>query len=164
MKTKILNLLLTVFLLQGHAQMNWKKYALAGSTAFASGMIDGTIESISFHYQNGFKSRFPKANDQFWDPSISWRNKYKNGDPSCGPNFPGSTTAFAFTSDAYHLLRTSKRALDTYTLVYFINEDRRIKCKKTKRRAALKDFAILTAIRCVGFQITYGYLFKPLKS
>lgn len=164
MKTLIIHLLLIAALVQGHAQTNWKKYAIAGSSALMSGMLDGTIESISFHYQSGFKSRFPNANNQFWNPELSWRNKYKNGDPAQGPKFTGSTTVFAFTGDAYHMLRTSKRALDAYTLVYFINEDSHIKSKKAKRKTMLKDFVILTAIRCAGFQITYACLFKPVKS
>lgn len=144
-----------------NAQTNWKKYLISGSASFVSGMLDGTVESISYHYDRGFKPRFKKANDQFWNPEKSWKNKYKNGDSRLGPKFYGSTTGLVFTTDAYHLLRTSKRTLDGATLVYFMDKDcsRKVE-KKHKWRNAVKDFAILTAIRCVGFHVTYSFLFK----
>jgi len=50
-----------------------------------SGMLDGTVEGITWHYEEGFKPRCPKANDYFWNPALSWKNKYKNGDPQQGP-------------------------------------------------------------------------------
>src|SRR5689334_8713496 len=79
------------------AQMNLKKYILAGTTMFVSGLADGTIESINYHYEEGFKPRCPKANDKFWNPALSWKNKYKNNDPAQGPKFTGSTNIFVFT-------------------------------------------------------------------
>lgn len=144
------------------SQKAWKKYLISGSSVFASGFIDGTIEAITYHYETGFKTKFPKVNDQFWNPAISWKNKYKDGDPNLGPKFTGSTTLLVATTDAYHLLRTTKRTLDGFTLVHYINENRCVKMSKKKRFVnTLKDFAILTAIRCVGFHLSYSYIFKP---
>lgn len=144
-----------------NAQKNLKKYLLCGSSSLLSGMLDGTIESINYHYHTGFKPRFKNANDQFWNPELSWRNKYLNGDPKLGPKFYGSTTSFVFTTDAYHLLRTSKRSLDGATLVYVINKDCSKKIeRKRKFKNMVKDFAVLTAIRCAGFHLTYSVLFK----
>lgn len=74
-------------------------------------MLDGTIETISYHYETGFQSRFSNINNQFWNPTLSWKNKYKDGNPALGPKFMGSTTIFASTTDAYHLLRTTKRTI-----------------------------------------------------
>jgi hypothetical protein len=145
------------------AQKKFKDYLVIGSSSFVSGMLDGTIESISYHYDNGFKKRFSKVNDQFWNPSISWTNKYKNNNPSLGPKFMGSADIFVCTTDAYHMLRTTKRAIDGFTLAYYVNqtctEKTQTKGKKWKRVA--KDFLIITAIRCVGFSLTYSVLFKP---
>lgn len=159
------------------AQKKWKDYLISGSAMFVSGMLDGTVESINYHYETGFKPRFPNANDQFWNPAVSWKNKYKNGDPLYGPKFVGSTTLFAFTTDAYHLLRTSKRSIDGLTLVYFANKEydeyksnasKVIKSKPNfhksnskKWKNAAKDFLILTAIRCAGFHLTYTFIFRP---
>jgi hypothetical protein len=145
------------------AQKKWKDYLITGSSVFVSGMIDGTIETINYHYETGFKSRFPKANDQFWNPAVSWTNKYKEGNPSLGPKFTGSTTLFVCSTDAYHMLRTSKRTLDGVTLVYYVNKSYNDKKTTNKKKwiNAAKDFAILTAIRCVGFHLTYSLIFKP---
>lgn len=144
------------------AQKKWKDYLVSGSAMFVSGMLDGTIESISYHYENGFKQRLPKANDQFWNPAVSWKNKYYQNNAQLGPKFLGSTTIFACTTDAYHLLRTTKRGIDAASLVYYMNKE----CKSNKTfskrwKSEVKDFLILTAIRCVGFHLTYSIMFKP---
>jgi len=166
-KNSFLFLCLLVFNLEYHSALAQKKkfkdYLVIGSSSLVSGMLDGTIESISYHYANGFKKRFSKVNDQFWNPSISWTNKYKNNDPCLGPKFMGSTNIFVCTTDAYHMLRTTKRAVDGFTLAYYVNkactEKATEKGKRWKRVA--KDFLIITAIRCVGFSLTYSVLFKP---
>jgi hypothetical protein len=103
------------------------------------------------------------VNDQFWNPALSWQNKYKNGDCNQGAKFAGSTDIFAFTTDAYHLLRTTKRTIGGLTLAYYVNESCHYQKTVTKRqmwKRTLKDFAILTAIRCVGFNLTYSVLFR----
>lgn len=144
------------------AQKKWKDYLVSGSSVFVSGMLDGTIEAISYHYENGFKARFPNANDQFWNPAVSWKNKYKNGDCTQGPKFAGSTTVLVATTDAYHMLRTAKRTLDGFTLVSYVNSSRERKMSRNKRiKTVIKDFLILTAIRSAGFHLTYSVIFKP---
>ncbi|HEX7412551.1 MAG TPA: hypothetical protein VF411_00805 [Bacteroidia bacterium] len=146
---------------QASAQRKFKDYLLLGSTSLVSGMLDGTIESISYHYDNGFKLRFPKANNQFWNPAISWSNKYKNGNCNSGPKYMGSTDIFVCTTDAYHMLRTSRRGIDAFTIAYYVNKTRTEKVAKGKRwKNIAKDFLIVTALRCVGFTLTYSLLFK----
>ena len=39
----------------------------------------------------------------FFDPDVSWRNKWKNGNPEEGPRFLGSSTIFVGFTDAWHL-------------------------------------------------------------
>jgi len=144
------------------AQLKLKQYWLAGSTMLISGMIDGTVESMTWHYENGFKLRFPKVNDQFWNPAVSWKNKYKNHDPAQGPKFFGSTNVFVYTTDAYHMLRAASRTLNTFTLVFYINQAYHEK-KLSKKQKWLRigaDFLALTAIRTAGFHLTYSFLFK----
>jgi hypothetical protein len=151
-----------VFSGQIQAQSKLKKLLWMGSGQLVSGFLDGTIESISYHYDNGFKLRFKKVNDQFWDPCKSWTNKYRNGDPKQGEKFMGSTTCFAFTTDAYHMLRTTKRTIDGVSMGYLLNDDvcnKKLR-KKQKFKNAAKDFMILTAIRCVGFHLSYSLLFR----
>ena len=44
---------------------------------FLSGMCEGVMDTISFHYRR-FKEKHKKAKDLFWDPEYSWLNKYNN--------------------------------------------------------------------------------------
>lgn len=146
---------------EASAQKKFKDYLLTGSSMFVSGLIDGTVESITWHYDQGFKARFPHANDHYWNPSISWTNKYKNGCTAQGPKFPGSTTWFAFTTDGYHMLRTSQRALNVITLVDYLDRNvTRHMSRKKRIKSIVEDFLILTAIRSAGFTLAYDVVFK----
>lgn len=68
-----------------------------------SGFCDGTSEVLKIKYDS-FKKVFPESNDQFWDYSISWTNKYKEGNPP-EARFPGSKNLLVWTTDGYHLMR-----------------------------------------------------------
>jgi hypothetical protein len=150
--------------METHAQLKLKDYLLAGTAMFISGAADGTNESITWHYEDGFKLRCPKANDNFWNPALSWKNKYKNNDPALGPKFAGSTNVFVFTTDAYHLLRGTSRTLDVATLSYYVNESYRTSTSKKKKWLFIaRDFLILSAIRSVGFHLTYSVIFRKQK-
>lgn len=147
------------------AQRKLKDYLVSGSSMLVSGMLDGTIESLSFHYDNGFKNRFPKANNQFWNPSISWKNKYKDGNCELGPKFTGSTGIFVCTTDAYHMLRSAKRTVNGLTLVYYVNKTYNEKTTTRKKwKNIATDFLVLTIIRSIGFSLTYNVLFCPQKN
>jgi len=66
-----------------------------------AGVFDGVRDTLAFHYH-----RTGLAKDNlFWNPAISWRNKYKAGDPDKGQRFPGSVTVFVFVTDAWHLFQ-----------------------------------------------------------
>ena len=43
-----------------------------------SGICDAIIDTLSHHFG---MSVFYFMDHQFWDPNISWKNKYVNGDP-----------------------------------------------------------------------------------
>lgn len=74
-------------------------------TIFAA-ILNAVMDTIAIKYN---KSIFPKlfpTKNQFFNPSVSWKNKYKNNDPTLGPKFFGSTTFLAFTTDAWHLAKS----------------------------------------------------------
>ncbi len=67
---------------------------------------DAVQDTITFHYdQSVFHTVRPR---QYFDPAISWRNKYKDGDPDKGPRFFGSTTFLVWLTDFWHLLKFCK--------------------------------------------------------
>lgn len=143
-----------------HRKINLKQYILPGSAMLVSGFLDGTIEAMKFHYDSGFKPRFKNIDDQFWNPEISWKNKYKNGNPEEGPKFRGSTKSLVCLTDAYHGLRTAKNLVNTLTVTFYINRTRK-ESKKIKLKKILLDALILTTIRNIGFTASYSVLFKP---
>lgn len=72
---------------------------------FISGAARGLNQVLAFH-PNNFFARYPDANRQYWDNSVSWRNKHKNGDPAQGPAFPFSRNALVFLTDGFHATGT----------------------------------------------------------
>ncbi len=134
-------------------------YIVPGASMLLSGMLDGTLESISYHYQDGFKRVYTTANDRFWNPEVSWANKYKNGNPKLGPSYFESTDALVFTTDAYHMLRAARNLVNTFTVVYYLNE-KRCSTQKVKLIKVLEDCVLLATIRSIGFYSTYSILFR----
>jgi hypothetical protein len=81
---------------------------IKGGMIFVSGALDGLSETLIWHYP-AFQRVHPNADPLYWNPYQSWRNKYRNGDPSQGAAFPGSTTWLAWSTDGYHASRTGSR-------------------------------------------------------
>jgi hypothetical protein len=162
MKIKLTLIFLFIFLsLYSQKRHTFKKYAILGTSMMVSGMLDGTIETISHHYGN-FKGVFPNANDKFWDPSISWKNKYKNNNYTMGPKYPGSTNFFVWTTDGYHLLRTSKRFVNFGTTAYYMDTEiyKSKEPNKLKFKKWLGDFIFISIVHSIGFTLCYDVVFR----
>ena len=67
-----------------------------------SAIAKAIMDVIQFKY---YDSIFKEGNSYFWNPSLSWFNKYKNLDPKQGPKFFLSTTILVWTTDAWHLFQ-----------------------------------------------------------
>lgn len=63
------------------------------------------IHEKTMHHWWEFSDRFPNANPEFWNPAISWRNKYVDGDPA-----KGRTDVPVVFTDAKHLLASTALA------------------------------------------------------
>jgi len=64
---------------------------------------EAVMDKLQFHYH---KSIFPDAtrfNQLFWNPNESWKNKWAEDGKT--ERFPGSSTIFVFTTDAWHLYK-----------------------------------------------------------
>ena len=68
-----------------------------------AGISEGVMDTIQFHYTTSIFFNCKKQ--LFWDPEISWKNKYKNGDPKQGPKFPFSITLLVGLTDAWHFFK-----------------------------------------------------------
>lgn len=67
---------------------------------FLSGMFEGVMDTLNFHYKRFEKKH--KVKDKFWNPEYSWLNKYNE---FMKPKFIGSTTVFVFLTDGWHLMK-----------------------------------------------------------
>lgn len=111
----LLTIILSLLYVNAHSQSNKSigEFLLQRSPTYAgmfvSGAADGLNQNLIWHYHRDFKATFPDANDRYWNPHSSYQNKYKNGDPSQGARFPGSTTYLAWTTDGFHLSKTTFR-------------------------------------------------------
>lgn len=73
-----------------------------------SGFFEGAMDILQFHFHKSIFSR--KKQKYYWDPTISWRNKYRNGDPLLGPKFLFSTTFLVGLTDGWHTFKLLRNA------------------------------------------------------
>lgn len=77
---------------------------IAIALALLSGLAWGLNQTLLHHF-SAFAAMFPDA-PEWWNPATSWRLKYAGGDVANGAAFWGSTTVFAWATDAYHATST----------------------------------------------------------
>ena len=72
---------------------------------FLAAICNAIMDVITYRFN---LSIFSKLVQLKWyiDPSVSWRNKYKNGDPNQGPVFPFSTSILCAITDLWHLTKS----------------------------------------------------------
>ena len=90
----------------------WSVLTLGGYLLFRYDMLwltcllwasffDSVLDILDFHFTESY---FNKLNPKFWNPEISWQNKWK--DLGTGKEkFLGSSTIFVFVTDAWHLAK-----------------------------------------------------------
>lgn len=132
-------------------EVRWGKEVPALACMFAAGMINGVNQDLMFHY-NEFQNTFPNANPEFWDPSISWRNKYKNGDPSQGEAFLGSSTIFVAATDGYHATIAGRNLMITTSIC--------LSPRSRSWKSILKRTVLYTLTYSVGFELMYDKIIK----
>tara|TARA_Y100000114_G_scaffold91786_1_gene85246 strand:- start:241 stop:885 length:645 start_codon:yes stop_codon:yes gene_type:complete len=129
----------------------WRKEIAPITAMFLAGAVNGVNQDLFFHY-NEFESTFPNANPHFWDPNISWRNKYLNGDPLQGERFLGSSTIFAGFTDGYHSTILARNLFITTSI-----------CLSPQTRG-WKPFLTKTLVYSLsyglGFELVYSKLIK----
>jgi len=131
--------------------MKWKREILPVTSMFLAGALNGVNQDLLFHYHE-FQNTFPNANPDFWDPSISWRNKYENGDPLQGEAFPGSSTIFVAATDGYHATVAGRNLMITTAICL---------SPKTKGwKPFVKRTLLYSLSYGLGFELVYGKLIK----
>lgn len=59
------------------------------------------VVALAYSHASSHKKFWP---DDFWDMELSAKRKYKDGDPTKGPRFWGSTTIFVWLTDGWHFM------------------------------------------------------------
>lgn len=115
-----------------------KEHIAPASAVFVAGCFEGVMDGLQFHYD---------GSHPFWQPDISWRNKYINKDPNQGKTFRGKY--LVFTTDGWHLMKFG-RNLSIFTAITL-----KIGEEKKKWWVYLVEGASYWIINRVGFNITY---------
>jgi hypothetical protein len=74
------------------------KLGLQIGLPFVAGALWALHETLQHHW-GYFERKHPNANAQWWNPALSWKNKYRNSDPN-----EGRTCWPVQVTDAKHLL------------------------------------------------------------
>lgn len=82
-----------------------------------AGACEAIMDTLQFHYDISIFKNF--KNQTFWDPKISWINKYKNNDPLKGEKFFLSKSLLVGLTDAWHFFKLL-RTLFIFTGIYFL--------------------------------------------
>lgn len=137
-----------VLLKQEKPKYNWRKAIAPAALSFVGGGAWGLHETIQHHWPK-FNQRFPGANPKFWNPYISWQNKYRGW-----PNDTRRTGVPIFFTDAKHTLASINQvSLFAAGVTITIGEKRPI-------LHYVYDAAISFGAYSLGNKITYDWLFR----
>jgi len=64
--------------------------------------FNSVMDVLQFRYSQSVFANQTK-HESFLNPSISWQNKWANGDPAQGEAYLGSSTVFVLLTDCWHL-------------------------------------------------------------
>ena len=77
-------------------------------TIILAGIAEAIMDTILFHF---YESPFKNRNHFFWNPNLSWRNKYKDGIADNGAKFFLSTTLLVSFTDGWHLMKLIRTSM-----------------------------------------------------
>jgi hypothetical protein len=112
---------------------------------------NAVMDTIYFNFENSIFSNF--KNQNWYNPMISWKNKYKGKDPNNGPAFWGSTTFFVFLTDAWHFFQMIM--LSSISIAIILGLNYAYFSKFAIFHIIIIDIAIFFAIK-----IIYGGIFE----
>lgn len=124
-----------------------------------SGIMDALMDTIKDHFS---ESIFSKLNQQFWNPSVSWTNKYKNHDHTQGH---ATFTIFGIRfntidafSDAWHISKVIREGYIVLAIlsIFFCSSN----CQTIQ---IIITFISLLIFRNAAFVLFYNRIFMIKK-
>jgi hypothetical protein len=120
------------------------------SLVFTSGCFKAVMDTLQFHFST---SIFRNQPAQFWNPAVSWINKYTNS-VTLAPKFFGSTTFLVFLTDAWHFFQTFFLEVFFISLVLYkpyFTEWHHIP-------GVILDYVLLRSIFGISYTLFYNYI------
>lgn len=112
------------------------------------GMFEAVMDKLNFHFEKSiFKGL---ANQQFWDPTLSWRNKWKLGVKKNGEKFPLSSTVLVFTTDAWHFAKFLRNLCVVAAILL------------AWRFVTLTELLVWTTVGRILWGVSFEYCFKNI--
>jgi len=112
-----------------------------------AGILNASMDVITYKWDKSiFKKKLNKYS-QFFNPKISWTNKYKNGVAALGEKFPFSKTIFVFLTDWWHLAKTLMIICFTLAIVFY------------SPILGIIDFLLFYIIFSMTFEIFFSWVF-----
>lgn len=120
-----------------------REHAFPAVLILASGAFEGVMDHLQFHYDKP---------DQFWNPDLSWRNKYRNHDPQQGRTFAGKY--MVWTTDGWHAMKFGRNLSMFAGFAIHINKTG----VKKRWYVYILEGVSYWAINRAGFTLTYNLL------
>ena len=134
--------------------MKWL-IALIAALMFFAAACKGICDSLQFHYDTSFAAEY--ENEQFWNPQVSYKNKWEGGMKANGERFPGSSTVFVWTTDAWHLFQTVQYALIRLAVTLLLVLPFSI-TREPRLWHSVAVYAALWVVQAAGFHLFYTLL------
>ena len=122
---------------------------------FLAGVFEGYMDVLQFHWGKFLKNH--KCNVWYWNPKLSWENKYKDNDPKKGEKFLGSTTVMVFLTDGWHLMKWFRNISLFSSLPFFVYNY--IPISNNIWLVILYAFGMY-GINRIGFNLIYKLIYK----
>ena len=110
---------------------------------FVAGICKSIMNITQFHFNNSIFSTF--KNQKWFNPSISWKNKWKNGDPKQGEKFLGSSNIFVWVTDAWHFFQRMMQICMILSIVLYL-----------PMFGLIYDFFIFYTVYTLTFEVFYS--------
>lgn len=133
-----------------HLQENIPSYSLM----FVGGMANGATDVLQHHYSQSLN--YFQTDPEYWNPKISWQNKYRDWPIDTRPAYPGAKTWLAWTTDGWHLGKTIQlKSMQLAVVTFQPNIEQR------KWWWPVADLTINSILFSTGWHISNHFLIKP---
>jgi hypothetical protein len=108
---------------------------------------EAIMDKLLFHYNRSIFITYKKQ--QWWNPKLSWKNKWKNGNKEEGERFMLSSTLLVGLTDAWHFFKSIMIVLLCIAIAVYVSYNQLFIYK-------LFEISVLGTVWNITFNITYN--------